>query len=588
MCSWPGWAGCGSTSCCARAIPPSSSWSVTGQTLFSGVPIVFCSVNQFSPALLAGEKGITGVTGTGSRDATGTMRIIRRLHPRLKRLIVLANRQVTAEGAAYAELAGVIKEEVGSGVEVSFWEDPRMEDVLRFASGAPPKDTVFFDIAFPTDQHGQPLPLDSSTREISRALEAPLYSIWEGLLGSGIVGGMMSGGFQQGEAAARQALRILRGESAESIPVMTEGQSRPMFDADQLKRFGIPEAALPEGSILVNKPAAFIDRFRTLLVVSTVVLAVLALLLAVSLLYSVRQRRLKESIRKSEERLSLALEATGSGIWEYDPQTGRTQYDPRWYRMLGYEPCCMPDEYGTWVDLLHPDDREQAEAEVRRHVQEGTDFTIEFRMRAQDGSWRWISSSAKVVGRAQDGSTARIVGTHVDITHRKESEEAVRDSAQRYRFLYERSPAISLVIGLDGRIRDVNNAFLSTLGFTREEMIGTLRPGHRGARAQADHRRADREGPARGADPPDRGGRAGEGREPAHRPVLRVLGPAARRRQARRASSPRAWTSPSASRPWSRPAGRSSSSSRPTRWPRWASSSRGSRTRSTIPTTSSS
>ena len=64
------------------------------------------------------------------------------------------------------------------------------------------------------------------------------------------------------------------------------------------------------------------------------------------------------------------------------------------------------------------------------------------------------------------------MGTHVDITHRKESEEAVRDSAQRYRFLYERSPAISLVIGLDGRIRDVNNSFLTTLGFTREEMIG--------------------------------------------------------------------------------------------------------------------
>jgi PAS domain S-box-containing protein len=442
------------------------------EALFTGLPVVFCSVNRFSPPLLAGQKGITGVTGTGRRDAAGTLRIIRGLHPRMRRLLVLANRQVAAESAAYDELAEVVRGEVGRGVDVRFWEDPPLEELVLFESDPDAKDTVIFDIAFPTDSMGQPLPLGSSTRQASRALAIPMYSIWESLLGNGIVGGMISGGFQQGEAAARMAVRILGGERAELIPVMTEGQSRPMFDAVQLARFGIREESLPVASVLVNKPVPFIDRYRTLLVVSVAILAVLVLLLTVSFLYNARQRRLQESISRSEQRLSLALDATGSGIWEYDPATGRTWYDPRWYRMLGYEPRCMPDEYGTWADLLHPDDRPAAEAEVRRNVREGSDFTLEFRMRAQDGSYRWILSSSKVVGRKPDGSTARMVGTHVDITARKEAEEAVRESAQRYRFLYERSPAISLVIGTDGTIRDVNNAFLSTLGYAREEVIG--------------------------------------------------------------------------------------------------------------------
>jgi PAS domain S-box-containing protein len=466
---------------------PALQFVVKSRTrFFDGVPIVFCGVNDYSAALLEAERGITGIAG--SQDFAATIRLARKLHPRTKYMIVLANRQITAEGAAYAELTDVIRRGTDGELDVRYWEDPPLADVLRLGD-ALPRDTIIFDIGFFADEFGKPLPLESSTREVSQALAVPIYSCWESLLGSGIVGGMIAGGFQQGEAAARQATRILKGESAETIPVVTEGQNRYMFDHEALVRFGIPEKSLPEGSIVVNGPVAFVDRYRTMLWVSIAVLAALLILLAGSFVLNIAQRRLKEGISKSEARLALALEATGSGIWEYDPQSGRTWYDPRWYRMLGYEPCCMPDEYGTWAELLHPEDRAQAEAEVRRHVQEGTDFTIEFRMRAQDGSWRWISSSAKAVERHPTGATARMVGTHVDITGRREAEEAVRESARRYRFLYERSPAISLVIGVDGLVKDVNNAFIASLGFTREEVVGMpalelVEPAHREAIAE--------------------------------------------------------------------------------------------------------
>jgi PAS domain S-box-containing protein len=456
------------------------------ERFFAGVPVVFCAVNDFSVALLGGELGITGVAG--DQDFAATIRLARTLHPRTKVMIVLANKRISAEDAAYAELHDYINRGLGGEVDVRYWEDPPLAEVLRLGDSLL-KDAIVFDIAFFTDESGKPLPLESSTRQVSQALGVPIYSSWESLLGNGIVGGMVASGFQQGEEAARIAVRILEGESAQAIPVVRYGQNRYMFDHEELTRFGIPEKSLPKGSILVNGPAAFVDRYRTMLRVSIAVLAALLLLLAGSFFLNIAQRRLKESIRKSEARLALALEATGSGIWEYDPRSGRTWYDPRWYKMLGYAPCCMPDEYGTWAELLHPEDRPQAEAEVRRHVQEGTDFTIEFRMRAQDGSWRWISSSAKVVEREPSGTTARIVGTHVDITGRKEAEESVRESARRYRFLYERSPALSLVIGVDGRIKDVNNAFIAAIGFPREQIVGMpalelVEPEHREAIAR--------------------------------------------------------------------------------------------------------
>ena len=64
------------------------------------------------------------------------------------------------------------------------------------------------------------------------------------------------------------------------------------------------------------------------------------------------------------------------------------------------------------------------------------------------------------------------MGTHLDITERRQAEEAIRESAKRYLFLYEKTPAISLVIDLEGRIQDVNASFVESLGYEKQEVIG--------------------------------------------------------------------------------------------------------------------
>ena len=463
------------------------------KAFFDGVPIVFCGVDDFSRELLRGEPDITGVTG--NLDFTGTLRLALRLHPGTRQVIVLANRRIAAEEADYREFAGLIGREFEER-KVVYWEDPPLDEVLMLAEERPTQ-TIVFDIAFLTDERGRPLPLQTSTQAASDALRVPLYSCWESLLGSGIVGGSISAGFPQGETAARLALRILKGERAGSIPVVTATPSRYMFDWKQLARFHISEGRLPKGSLLINKPFTFYSRYAAYIWIAAVVVAILVLLLALSFANSVAQRRMKENIRQSEERLSLALEATRSGIWEYYPQTGRTYYGPRWFAMLGYAPCCLPNEYATWADLLHPEDRAAAEAELKSHVEEGTDFTMEFRMRAADGGWRWISSSGKVVERGADGRVTRIVGTHVDVTERKEAEDAIKESARRYRFLYEKSPALSIILGPGGAIRDINNAFAEAMGYPREEVIGRqaleyVLPEHRALAAE--EIRADFEG----------------------------------------------------------------------------------------------
>jgi len=437
--------------------------------LFAGVPIVFCSIDDFTPAMLKGEGDITGVTG--DLDFEGTISLARRLHPGMKHLLVLANRRLAVESAAYARLESVIREKLDPQVEVEYWEDPKLSEVIERAGTFAP-DTVVFDMAFLADDAGRPLGVPASTRRASEALGLPIYSCWETLLGNGIVGGLISGGFQQGETAGELALRILRGADPDSLPVVRTGTSRPMFDHEQLERFRIPEKRLPPDSTVINRPPSLLARYRGVLWAFVTILAALVVLLVLSWLYIVGQQRLKRRIRRSEDRLSLALAATNSGIWEYYPRTREAFYDDRWYTMLGYEPGALPPKYESWVDLLHPEDRDRTEQAVHRFVVEGQDYTLEFRMRTREGGWRWISSSGKIVERDSSGSAVRIVGTHVDVTDRKRTQEELERSYQTLeRRVQERTRELAVLNSLAAvvsRSLDLGEVMSSALQSTIE------------------------------------------------------------------------------------------------------------------------
>ena len=93
----------------------------------------------------------------------------------------------------------------------------------------------------------------------------PIYGAWDFNLGYGMVGGKLISGFYQGVTAGRIALRVLRGEDPDAIPVVRFTADRPnryMFDYRQLQRFGIPLSALPKDSVIENMPESFFRRHR--------------------------------------------------------------------------------------------------------------------------------------------------------------------------------------------------------------------------------------------------------------------------------------------------------------------------------------
>jgi len=150
------------------------------------------------------------------------------------------------------------------------------------------------------------------------------------------------------------------------------------------------------------------------------------------------ERRVEErtgELKDSEERFRLAMAATNDGLWDWDLPSGRVNYSPGYARMLGYEPEELPPHVDTWLNLMRPEDRDGALARQRSLLSHPGHFEMEFRMEAKDGHYIWILSRGRTVLRDDSGHPVRIVGTHVDLTERKNAELALRESESRYRHL---------------------------------------------------------------------------------------------------------------------------------------------------------
>lgn len=142
------------------------------------------------------------------------------------------------------------------------------------------------------------------------------------------------------------------------------------------------------------------------------------------------RREAQEALRASEERYELAVRAAGVGIFDWDILTGRVYYSPRWKTLFGYEETEIGDGVEDWSSRLHPEERESI-TKRQDDFFTGTSptATAEYRLRHKDGSYRWIEANVLVV-RDEAGRSCRLVGSHGDITDRKQAQEALERERQ--------------------------------------------------------------------------------------------------------------------------------------------------------------
>lgn len=152
-----------------------------------------------------------------------------------------------------------------------------------------------------------------------------------------------------------------------------------------------------------------------------------------------RRERLAGRLAESEERLRLALDAAGQGLYDVDLASGRVKVNPDYARRLGLDPGAPGETLDTWLERTHPEDRERLDAAFRGYLAGRTpDYRVEFRQRMAGGEWRWILSQGSIVARDEAGSPVRMVGTHTDVASLKEAVERTQAAeAEAKRLLAE-------------------------------------------------------------------------------------------------------------------------------------------------------
>ncbi|HPH11349.1 MAG TPA: PAS domain-containing protein [Thermotogota bacterium] len=196
------------------------------------------------------------------------------------------------------------------------------------------------------------------------------------------------------------------------------------------------------------------------------------------------RKRMENALRQSEERLELAMAAKNEGVWDWNLVTNQAFFDDRYYTMAGYEAGEFPQDFSSWTARVHPDDLPTAEAAIKAHLSGESDrFDIDFRFKCKNGSWMWIQGRGKIMERDEAGAPSRMIGTHTDITERKQAEEALRESEAKLSALFASMTemvALHEVVfneageAVNYRITDCNAAFTRITGIRREDAIGKL------------------------------------------------------------------------------------------------------------------
>ncbi|MEO8500434.1 MAG: PAS domain S-box protein [Vicinamibacteria bacterium] len=142
-----------------------------------------------------------------------------------------------------------------------------------------------------------------------------------------------------------------------------------------------------------------------------------------------RRRQAEQALRDSEERLRLALMAGKQGLYDLNVQTGSTVVSREYVTMLGYDPDAFEETNAAWLDRLHPDDREGVGRVYLDYIAgRRPDYEVEFRQRTKSGEWKWIYSVGQILERDAGGAPLRMLGTHTDVTDRRNAEEALQAS----------------------------------------------------------------------------------------------------------------------------------------------------------------
>ncbi|MBL4560470.1 MAG: PAS domain S-box protein [Labilibaculum sp.] len=458
---------------------------------FKETPIVFCSIDQFSDKLVEGIKHVSGVTE--EIDSRKTIEAALKLHPNTKKLVVINDNQ-TQSAILNRNNIKSFWPDLNTDVELVFIENILIDELIDQVKNLDPNSLIYL-INFSRDKEGNFISYQENIEIIRKATKLPIYSSWEFYYNQGIVGGMLTSGYKEGEFAAKIALQVLNGKEINTIPIIQSGYNKFKFDFKQMKRFGILPKQLPEGSFISNQPPPIVPQYQT----SLFVLILFGLIIAIILRYSklkrdqneiklikeneeldrrvaertkevvfaneklelqteqitkqnkeledhrhnllelvkVRTENLEEAnleLKSSRDRLLRMLDANSDGVWEHNFANDQSYISKIIWDKLGYKSVTISNTKDLLCKIIHPEDLIIIKQKHRKNkLGYSALFIVEFRIFTKNKEWMWFKAKGQILDYDDNGKPLNIVGTLINITQRKEAEEKIRNEERKLR-----------------------------------------------------------------------------------------------------------------------------------------------------------
>jgi PAS domain S-box-containing protein len=445
--------------------------------LFPGTPIVSLTIDQRLVVGLYPAPGLTGVWG--EINFKPTLELALALHPGTKRVVVIQG--VSETDKDWATRAQGDFREYESRLEFSYLMGLTVPKMRNALAGLPP-DTIVFFVSSIRDNAGNIYESPDYLKQISSASTAPIYGTTDGQLGNGIVGGSLLSFEALGTEGGQVGLRVLAGEKPEAIA--PHGiPSVAMFDWRELRRWGISEKALPVGSVVRFKQPSLWEFYKWYIIGAIAAFIIEALLIIWLLII---QRRRRRAERERERYASLAeaehrhLDETVSNVpgivceMLIDPGTNKlkTSFISDYVeKMLGYTAEEWLSSPGFGLSIMPEEDRERATRDGTAVMSTGKEGEAHFRWKAKDGRLLWIEAHLSPI-LDKDGKIVGLRGVSIDVTERKQAEEALKESENQVRHFVEHTPVAVAMFDQEMRYLLTSRRWLKDNHLGEQDIIG--------------------------------------------------------------------------------------------------------------------
>jgi PAS domain S-box-containing protein len=436
------------------------------ETSFSNIPIIFCGSTEEMLGELKLDSHFTGVWAVAQPEET--LRAALSLQPGTKSVVVTGG-----VGAYDRYLEAIAREsfrKYESRFEFTYLTDLAMPALIERLKHLPDH-TIVYHTSVMQDAAGERfIDASQSVPLIASAARAPVFVVDDVDLGNGTVGGYLVSFAAIGKTVGQMAVRVLSGEKPQDIPIV-KSPNVYMYDWPALRRWGLKESNLPPGSLVLHRQPKVWELYGWYIVGSIVLLLFQTLLIFGLLRQRARRIMTESELKLSNDRLHQAVEAGKCVGWDWDVKTGCDRWFGDLRTMFGIQSDTYYGDVEEFRHRIYPEDQALVWEAVADARQKREPFTAEFRVLHLDGTVRWVTEGGQFYYSA-NGDAVRMLGMAVDITERKQAEQALREGEERFRLVANTAPVLIWMSGTDKLCNYVNQRWLEFTGRPLEDELG--------------------------------------------------------------------------------------------------------------------